>query len=160
MARVRYLAWRTAIPWVAWTNGTMAVQRRGSTAPYDDIEGALTLEYRAMMHALADDDFYEGVWAVLIDKNPATTLARSFARGRQQTREVERHFDDLGDDELRFQGPSTRRSCCRWPTRDANRLHPRRPPRRLGRRHRLRLALRARTARRRAAARSRPSRAA
>src|SRR5437870_10817067 len=29
VARVRYHAWRTAIPRVAWTNGTMAVPRRG-----------------------------------------------------------------------------------------------------------------------------------
>jgi len=29
VARVRYRAWRTAIPRVAWTNGTMAVPRRG-----------------------------------------------------------------------------------------------------------------------------------
>src|SRR5207302_6217002 len=29
VARVRYHAWRTDIPRVAWTNGTMAVPRRG-----------------------------------------------------------------------------------------------------------------------------------
>src|SRR5712671_1016032 len=29
VARVRYHAWRTAIPRLAWTNGTMAVPRRG-----------------------------------------------------------------------------------------------------------------------------------
>src|SRR6266404_7747040 len=29
VARVRYYAWRTVVPRLAWTNGTMAVPRRG-----------------------------------------------------------------------------------------------------------------------------------
>jgi hypothetical protein len=40
VSRVRYHAWRTAIPRVAWTNGTMAVPRRSVTPAdgkvYDD----------------------------------------------------------------------------------------------------------------------------
>src|SRR2546422_6470751 len=42
VARVRYYAWRTAIPRLAWTNGTMAVPRRGVSR---------ALWYRPRVHA-------------------------------------------------------------------------------------------------------------
>jgi enoyl-CoA hydratase len=66
-----------------------------------EIEGALTLEYRAMMHAIASDDFYEGVRAVLIDKDQKPRW-RFSSLSQVSEREVERHFDSLGDRELRF----------------------------------------------------------
>jgi len=66
-----------------------------------EIEDALALEYRAMMHVLEEDDFYEGVRALLIDKDqkPRWRLA-SLAQVSET--EVERHFEGLGERELRF----------------------------------------------------------
>ena len=66
-----------------------------------DIEDALTLEFRAMMHVMADDDFFEGVRALLIDKDqkplwPYGSLAEV------SDQEVRRHFQELGDGELHF----------------------------------------------------------
>ena len=66
-----------------------------------EIEDALTLEYRVMMHVLADDDFYEGVRAVLIDKDQKPRWR--FASLLQVSEsEVERHFEGLGERELRL----------------------------------------------------------
>jgi len=66
-----------------------------------EIEDALTLEYRAMMHVFAGEDFYEGVRAVLIDKDQKPRWRfGSLAQVREA--EVERHFEGLGERELRF----------------------------------------------------------
>ncbi len=66
------------------------------------IEDALRLEFRLVRRFMAGDDFYEGIRAVLIDKdnaprwNPATLAGVSDA-------DVERHFAALADgDELTF----------------------------------------------------------
>jgi len=65
------------------------------------IEDALMLEYRVMMHVLAGDDFYEGVRAVLIDKDQKPRW-RFGSLGQVSDVEVERHFEGLGERELRF----------------------------------------------------------
>jgi enoyl-CoA hydratase len=66
-----------------------------------EIEEALALEYRLTQHVMAGHDFYEGVRAVLVDKDqrprwdPATLAAVDDAM-------VEAYFAPLGEDELRF----------------------------------------------------------
>jgi enoyl-CoA hydratase len=66
-----------------------------------EIEEALALEYRLTQHVMAGHDFYEGVRAVLVDKDqqprwdPATLAAVDEAM-------VEAYFAPLGADELRF----------------------------------------------------------
>jgi enoyl-CoA hydratase len=65
------------------------------------IEDALTLEYRLTQHVMAGHDFFEGVRAVLVDKDqqprwePATLAAVDEAM-------VEAYFAPLGAGELRF----------------------------------------------------------
>jgi enoyl-CoA hydratase len=66
-----------------------------------DLEAALALEYRLTQHVMAAHDFYEGVRAILIDKDqkpqwrPATLAEVS---GEM----IEAYFAPLGDRELRF----------------------------------------------------------
>jgi enoyl-CoA hydratase len=66
-----------------------------------DIEDALTLEYRLTQHVMAGHDFYEGIRAVLVDKDqqphwdPRTLAEVDDAR-------VETYFAPLGEAELRF----------------------------------------------------------
>jgi len=66
-----------------------------------DIEDALALEYRLTQHVMAGHDFYEGVRAVLVDKDqqprwdPATLAEVDDAM-------VETYFAALGEGELRF----------------------------------------------------------
>ena len=66
-----------------------------------DIEDALSLEYRLTQHVIAGHDFYEGVRAVLVDKDqqprwdPATLAEIDDAM-------VDAYFAPLGDSELRF----------------------------------------------------------
>ncbi len=66
-----------------------------------DVEQALQLEYRLTQHFMAAHDFYEGVRAVLIDKDqsprwqPASLAAIDDGM-------VEGYFTSLGDCELRF----------------------------------------------------------
>ena len=67
-----------------------------------EIEDALTLEYRAMMHVIAGPDFYEGVRAVLIDKDQKPRWRHSSLADVSEA-EVESHFENLGDRELRFE---------------------------------------------------------
>jgi len=66
-----------------------------------EIEDALTLEYRVMMHVLAGEDFYEGVRAVLIDKDLKPRW-RFGSLAQVNDAEVERYFEGLGERELRF----------------------------------------------------------
>jgi enoyl-CoA hydratase len=67
-----------------------------------EIEDALSLEYRAMMHVIADPDFYEGVRSVLIDKDQKPRWTHPSLADVSEG-EVERHFESLGDRELRFE---------------------------------------------------------
>ena len=66
-----------------------------------DLEAALALEYRLTQHVMAAHDFYEGVRAMLIDKDqeprwrPATLIEVS-------DNIVESYFAPIGDRELRF----------------------------------------------------------
>jgi enoyl-CoA hydratase len=66
-----------------------------------DLEAALALEYRLTQHVMAAHDFYEGVRAMLIDKDqdarwrPATLVEVSDDI-------VESYFTPIGDRELRF----------------------------------------------------------
>ena len=65
------------------------------------LEEALALEYRLTQHVMAGHDFYEGVRAVVIDKDqqprwqPATVAEVDDAT-------VDRYFAPLGEQELRF----------------------------------------------------------
>ena len=66
-----------------------------------DLEAALALEYRLTQHVMAAHDFYEGVRAMLIDKDqdprwrPATLVEVSDDI-------VESYFAPIGERELRF----------------------------------------------------------
>src|SRR4051794_10295033 len=66
-----------------------------------DIEGALALEYRLTQHVMAGHDFYEGVRAVLIDKDQQPRWdPPTLALVDQEM--VEAYFAPLGEGELRF----------------------------------------------------------
>ena len=66
-----------------------------------DLEAALVLEYRLTQRVMAAHDFYEGVRAMLIDKDqvpkwqPATLAEVS-------DRMIDAYFSPIGDRELRF----------------------------------------------------------
>jgi enoyl-CoA hydratase len=66
-----------------------------------DIEAALALEYRMTQHVMAAHDFYEGIRAVLVDKdqNPRWQPASLADIGEA---EVARYFESLGERELAF----------------------------------------------------------
>jgi enoyl-CoA hydratase len=66
-----------------------------------ELENALTLEYRMTQHVMTGHDFYEGVRAMLIDKDqqPRWRPATLAEIGGDL---VERHFVPLGERELRF----------------------------------------------------------
>jgi enoyl-CoA hydratase len=66
-----------------------------------DIEAALSLEYRLTQHVMARHDFYEGVRAMLIDRDqkPAWRPA-TLAEVAQSL--IEAHFEPLGEGELTF----------------------------------------------------------
>ena len=55
-----------------------------------------------MMHVIAGADFYEGVRAVLIDKDQKPRWRHS-SLADVSAAEVDRHFESLGDQELRFE---------------------------------------------------------
>ena len=66
-----------------------------------DLEAALSLEYRLVQHVMAAHDFYEGIRAVLIDKdqNPQWRPATLAEVGDNI---VDVYFAPIGDRELRF----------------------------------------------------------
>jgi enoyl-CoA hydratase len=66
-----------------------------------DIEAALALEYRMTQHVMAAHDFYEGIRAMLVDKdqNPRWDPASLADIGEQ---DVARYFESLGERELTF----------------------------------------------------------
>lgn len=65
------------------------------------IEGALSLEFRIIQNLLAEDDFYEGVRAVVVDKDKKPRW-RFSSLEEVSEQEVERHFRRLGARELSF----------------------------------------------------------
>ena len=66
-----------------------------------ELEAALALEFRIIQHLLGESDFYEGVRAVLVDKDKKPRW-RFSSLAEVSEAEVERHFASLGERELRF----------------------------------------------------------
>jgi enoyl-CoA hydratase/carnithine racemase len=66
-----------------------------------DVERALVLEYRLTQHFMEESDFFEGVRAVLVDKDQAPRWDPARLEEVSEER-VARHFRDLGADELTF----------------------------------------------------------
>jgi enoyl-CoA hydratase len=66
-----------------------------------EIEEALTLEFRVMQHVLEGHDFYEGVRAVLVDKDHAPRWQHASLEKVSEA-DVERHFQSIGERELRL----------------------------------------------------------
>jgi enoyl-CoA hydratase len=66
-----------------------------------DLEAALALEYRLTQHVMAAHDFYEGVRAMLIDKDQRPRW-RPATLAEVSDDIVEAYFTSIGDRELRF----------------------------------------------------------
>ena len=66
-----------------------------------DLEAALTLEYRLTQHVMAAHDFYEGVRAMLIDKDQ-TPRWRPATLAEVSDGMIDAFFAPIGDHELRF----------------------------------------------------------
>jgi enoyl-CoA hydratase len=66
-----------------------------------DVEQALRLEYRLTQHFMAAHDFYEGVRAVLVDKDQAPRWQPASLAAVDDAM-VEAYFAPVGDRELRF----------------------------------------------------------
>ena len=66
-----------------------------------DIEAALALEYRLTQHVMAGQDFYEGIRALLVEKDNAPRWQHDSLEEVSET-EVEGYFASLGERELRF----------------------------------------------------------
>jgi len=66
-----------------------------------EVEAALTLEYRLTQHVMAGHDFFEGIRALLVDKDRAPRWQhRSLAE--VSAAEVESYFQPIGSRELQF----------------------------------------------------------
>jgi len=66
-----------------------------------ELETALALEFRIILNLLAEEDFYEGVRAVVVDKDRKPRWKFS-SLAEVSEGEVERHFAGLGERELSF----------------------------------------------------------
>jgi enoyl-CoA hydratase len=66
-----------------------------------EIEETLKLEFRVMQHVLEGKDFYEGVRAVLVDKDHKPRWEHASLEEVSEAA-VERHFEPIGDRELKF----------------------------------------------------------
>jgi enoyl-CoA hydratase len=66
-----------------------------------DIEAALVLEYRMTQHVMAAHDFFEGIRAVLVDKDQRPRWEHGSVAEVGET-EVARYFENLGARELTF----------------------------------------------------------
>ena len=66
-----------------------------------EIEDALKLEFRVMQHVLEGKDFYEGVRAVLVDKDHKPRWQHASLEEVTEA-DVERQFEAIGERELRF----------------------------------------------------------
>jgi enoyl-CoA hydratase len=65
------------------------------------VEEALTLEYRMTQHVMAGHDFFEGIRALLVEKDNRPRWERASLEAVSED-EVARYFDALGERELRF----------------------------------------------------------
>ncbi|HEV2548249.1 MAG TPA: enoyl-CoA hydratase/isomerase family protein [Stellaceae bacterium] len=65
------------------------------------VEDALTLEYRMTQHVMAGHDFFEGIRALLVDKDNRPRWERASLEAVSAD-EVARYFESLGERELRF----------------------------------------------------------
>ncbi len=72
--------------------------RRGANLTFED---CMTMEYRLSQAAMAGHDFYEGIRAVLVDKDHAPTW-RPAALADVDSALVESHFKSLGERDLTF----------------------------------------------------------
>jgi enoyl-CoA hydratase len=66
-----------------------------------DVEAALTLEYRLTQHCMEGHDFFEGIRALLVDKD-RTPRWQHASLAAVAAAEVEAYFEPIGDRELRF----------------------------------------------------------
>jgi len=70
-----------------------------------DLEAALALEYRLTQHVMAAHDFYEGIRAVLIDRDRKPQwLPATFAEVSDSM--IDAYFSPIGDRELLLSQPS------------------------------------------------------
>ena len=69
-----------------------------------DVEAALVLEYRLTQHVMAAHDFYEGVRAILIDKDQKPRW-RPATLAKVDSDMVEGYFRSIGERELRLNRP-------------------------------------------------------
>jgi len=69
----------------------LALQRRGRTLAFDE---CMRTEYRVVSRVVRGHDFYEGIRAVIIDKDQAP-IWRPSALTAISEAEVERHFDPV-----------------------------------------------------------------
>ena len=67
-----------------------------------DIEASLTLEYRMTQHVMAGHDFYEGIRALLVDKDQQPRWEHG-SIAEVGAAEVARYFESLGERELAFE---------------------------------------------------------
>ena len=70
----------------------------GATASFDE---ALRMDYRVVSRICRGHDFYEGVRAVIVDKDNRPRWARP-----PSSAEVDAYFAPLGDSELKFPAPA------------------------------------------------------
>lgn len=77
---------------------TLAAIRRGAKLDFD---GCMKQELRLSLACLAGDDFYEGIRAVLVDKDRNPKWKPADLAGVGQT-DVERHFAEPGGGDLQF----------------------------------------------------------
>jgi len=66
-----------------------------------DIEAALALEYRMTQHVMQGHDFFEGIRALLVEKDNAPRWQHASLEA-VSAGEVARYFESLGERELRF----------------------------------------------------------
>jgi len=66
-----------------------------------DLEAALVLEYRLTQHVMTAHDFYEGVRAMLIDKDQVPKW-QPVTLAEVSDRMIDAYFSPIGDRELRF----------------------------------------------------------
>ena len=78
---------------------SLAQMRRGALLDFDD---ALRLEYRMTQAVMTGHDFYEGIRAVLVDKD-RTPRWQPAELSQVSGDDVERHFAPLGERELVFE---------------------------------------------------------